>query len=157
MPASFPYSESDAATELGLSLPISANHAWLIALAGKTALPYSASDLLGKTGHFSGSRTVQQAGQFNYFVDVSGNNFFDASLNGIGETNAAANLSVTTLVSPTKYTGNIKVTNVTLGRSLVLSYVGSGVWGGASGGGAGGIGIAFNTGQTYQFTIYPST
>jgi hypothetical protein len=155
LPSSFPISESQIAAEVGLSLPVSSNNAWLIALAGKAALPYSASDFLGKTGHFSGSKTVQQAGQFNYFVDLGGAPLFDATLNGASETNAAAYLSVTTLTPPTNYTGPIIVTNVTLNRSLVLSYVGSGTWGGSSGGGAGGIGLQGQTGQTYALTIYP--
>lgn len=146
---------SQIITELNLSTPVSINHAYILALANKTGLPISFSDLLGETARFDGSRTVQQAGQFNYFVDLSGNAFFDVSFNSAGETNAAAYLQVTTTSAPSKFTGNIIAINNTLGRSLVLSYVGGGVWGGSSGGGAGGIGLSFNAGQTYSLTIKP--
>lgn len=147
---------SAVATELGTSLPLSVNNPWVIALAGKTGLPLSASDLLGKSGNVNTTQTVQQAGNFNYFISVSNLPFFDAQINSIGETNAAAYLAVRSANTPSIYTGKIKVTNTTLGRSLVLSYVGGGVWGGSSGGGAGGIGISFAAGQTFNFTIYPS-
>jgi hypothetical protein len=159
LPASFPLSMSQIATELGLSLPLSINHPWVLALAAKPTLPVSFSDLLGQSGHVNANGTVQQQSAFVFYVDFTGTPFFSVSggyIWRLEEANSAANLSVfSTDLHPT-YTGNVIATNTTLGRSLVLSYVGNGQWGGSAGGGAGGIGIFSNAGATYNFTIYPS-
>jgi hypothetical protein len=154
LPAAFPLSMSQIATELGLSLPLSINHPWVIALAGKTALPVSFSDLLGKSGHCNASGTVRMdagGGNIFYLVNVVPNvQFFDSQISQIIEQQIGPPIGVTAANTPTAYTGSLIVTNTTLNRSSVLTYVGSGEWAGDSG-----IGLYGNDGQTYNFTIYP--
>lgn len=162
LPNFFPISMSQVATELGLSLPLSMQHSWVMALADKTAPPVSFSDLLGQSGHVNASGSVQQRTNSDFFVDLPTTAVFFSRTGGYISQLEESTLGNDLLVSSTSfpvpgYTGKIKVTNTTLGRSLVLSYIGSAQWGGASGGGAGGIGIFGNAGSTYNFTIYPST
>lgn len=54
LPTTLPISMSDIATELGISPPFSLGDAACLALAGKTALPVSMSDFLGKTYNLYG-------------------------------------------------------------------------------------------------------
>ncbi|MGN6084922.1 hypothetical protein [Trinickia sp.] len=160
LPASFPLSMSQVATELGLSLPLSLNHPWVIALGGVgPTLPLGFSDLLGQSGHVNANGTVQQISNVDYRVNLTGTPFFSrfgGYISTLEETTFSTNLLVSNTDLHPTYTGKIKIINTTLGDSLVLSYIGSGQWGGATGGGAGGIGIFGHAGATYNFTIYPS-
>ena len=67
LPASFPMSMSQIATELGLSLPLSISDPWVLALAGKSALPVSFSDLLGQTARPNFNATPSSDGTFMQF------------------------------------------------------------------------------------------
>lgn len=160
LPASFPLSMSQIATELGLSLPLSINHPWVIALGGVgPTLPLSFSDLLGRSGHVNTNGTIHERSSLDYYVPLTGTPFFDALgyyVSNLEEVGVGAYLTVSINNPGSLYTGKIKVTNVSLGYSLVLSYVGNGNWGGNTGGGAGGIGLSGRAGNTYNFTIYPS-
>lgn len=156
LPASFPLSMSQIATELGLSLPLSLTHPWVLLLNGGGP-PVSFSQLLGLTGRFDGNEVITGSG-FNYAVSLGGAPFFSGTLNGLSETTASANLQLVASSAP-NWTGNVFVKDNTTGLSKVLAFQGGSppTWGGASGGGAGGIGIFGNTGQTHSFTILPST
>jgi hypothetical protein len=159
LPASFPLSMSQVATELGRSLPLSMNDPMVLALASKPNLPASFSDLLGQSGHVNANGTVQQFGTFDYRVNFTGTPFFSpigGYISTLQESTTSQNLAVFSTDLHPSWTGKILVTNTSLGRSLKLSFVGNGQWGGPSGGGAGGIGIFANAGATYNFTIYPS-
>lgn len=118
LPASLPLSMSQIATELGLALPLSLNHAWVLALAQKTALPVSFSDLLGKTGRFDGNVNITGTG----IGALSNAPFFGGTLNSIE--NQGGQLSINCVNAPVDYTGSIKLTNHTTGISAVLPYYG---------------------------------
>ncbi|MGF6777826.1 hypothetical protein [Paraburkholderia sp. GAS334] len=125
LPASFTLSMSQIAAELGLSLPLSLNHAWVEALANKSGLPVSFSDLLGKTGRFDGNISINVTG-FGPFP--SGSTLFGATLSQItGGYNGATLLTVEIDFNngtwPPNYTGNFKLTNNSTGASCVLSQL----------------------------------
>lgn len=160
LPASFPLSMSQIATELGLSLPLSINNAWVLLLSGKGALPVSFSDLLGKSGRFDGASNIQEADSFDYFAPLPNVQFFGSALTSIDESSANG-LSVFTqrgslaAHNPSK----ILVKDNTTGQSAVLSQVpGTGTltvalqWNVKPGS----IGIFGNAGQSHSFTILPS-
>lgn len=165
LPAAFPMSMSQIATELGLSLPLSINHAWVIALAHKNALPVSFSDLLGKTGRFDGSATGQIAGgQFTtVFIGVSAP-LFDGQISQLSvaeEPGNAYSLQLTFASPPTPgarapyWPYNIRVTNNTTGASFVLPNIGQYAWSVT----ASGSNPYFNvirSGFTDSFTFLPS-
>ncbi len=131
LPASF-LSMQQIATELGLSLPLSLNHPWVIALAGKSALPVSFSDLLGKTAQFNGSVTFQMGsgGSFGYISSITSlGAFFGGSggvLNNMFDTSGNSAQLVFS-VAP-NWSGNIKVTNQTTGASAILTKQNATTW-----------------------------
>lgn len=157
LPSTPPLSGFQVATELGLPLPLSMNHAWVIALANKSALPVSFSDLLGKAGSFSGS--VTGAGGSGTFLSASfpipNPQLFDVKLNNINEQSGSIRLGFVSVGGspPAYYSGNVIVTNVTYGLSAVLTpgwTVGQGnVWIGT------GPSIVPPNGSVVEFTVYP--
>jgi hypothetical protein len=127
----------------------------VIALAGKTARPVSFSNLLGKSGHCSVSGVTQEvvgSDPMEFYVSFPSVPFFDSAFSQISEINGG--VSIVSSSAPHFYTGNIVVTNATLGIALVCNYVGSGTWQNNSGSG---IGLGGHVGQTYNFTINPHT
>lgn len=160
LPASFPLSMSQIATELGLSLPLSINHPWVLLLAGKTALPVSFSEFLGKSGHYTGSSQIQQAGTFEYFVTFTGAAFFNSSIIEISET-PAGGITVFTSQGSHAVQNPLKilVKDNTTGQSAILTQVpstGNGLIGLQWQLNPGSVGIFGNVGQTHNFTILPS-
>jgi hypothetical protein len=147
LPASFPMSMSQIATELGLSLPLSINNAWVIALAGKSALPVGFSDLLGKAGHFSGNLTTGAAGQV-FEVDFTSSFFFGGQLQYFRQQTVS---TVLVFSSAPNWSGNIIVTNTTLGVSSVLTKTNSTQWNGNAPQGMLGL-----NGSVNNITVYPS-
>ncbi|WP_157648387.1 hypothetical protein [Burkholderia ubonensis] len=150
LPASFPLSMSQVATELGLAMPLSINHAWVIALAGKSGLPVSFSDLLGKTGRFDGNLTMTANISDTFTSDPSAP-FFGGTFHGMDQANNG-NLAAFFSGSP-GWSGNISVKNNTTGASGILSKVDANTWQllGAN------PNIVRNRGsQTDSFTILPS-
>lgn len=128
LPSSPPLSLSQVATELGLSAPLSLGHAWIIALAGKSALPVSMSDLLGKTGRFDGSVLCNGPTGFDWTINLNDAPFFGGTLNRVD-----ANINNTTPVwvffdSAPNFSGNIIVKNNTTGASLVFAKQSSTQW-----------------------------
>ncbi|WP_157639440.1 hypothetical protein [Burkholderia ubonensis] len=150
LPASFPLSMSQIATELGLSLPLSINHAWVIALAGKSGLPVSFSDLLGKTGRFDGNLTMTANISDTFTSDPSAP-FFGGTFHGMDQANNG-NLVASFSGSP-GWSGNISVKNNTTGASGVLSKVDANTWQLL---GANPNIVRNRGGQTDSFTILPS-
>ena len=156
LPAAFPLSMSQVATELGLSLPLSLSHAWVEALAQKAALPVSFSDLRGKTGRFDGNVSINVTG-FGPFP--TGSTLFGATLSQIlGSYNGATLLTVEIDFNngtwPPNYTGNFKLTNNSTGASCVLSQLSPGAsntWRNSSP-----PQNIIRKGQTDNFTILPS-
>lgn len=146
LPASFPLSMSQIATELGLSLPLSINHAWVIALAGKSVLPVSFSDLLGKSGHFGGGLVGSGAGSV-LAVSFSSAPFFGGVLASMTQQSNSLTL---TFSSAPNWSGNINVTNTTISVSSVLTKQNSTTW-------IGNGNLLPTNGVTNNITVYPST
>lgn len=126
LPSSPPLSGSQVATELGLSLPLSMNNAKVLALAGKSALPLSFSDLLGKSGSVSGNFLCSQVGSpyFYYYIDFANSPFFGGTL---GQMQSVSNGTGVVSLYPNSTTnwGNIgesvTVKNNTTGVSVTLN------------------------------------
>lgn len=148
LPVAFPLSMSQVATELGLSLPLSMSNPWVIALAGKSALPVSFSNLLGKTGRYDGSNTVSSGPVYSISLN---NPFFGGTLNSLSQ-QGAGNLTLGFSSAP-NWSGNIKVTNNSSGAIGVLSKQNSTTWFLA---GANGNILSTRSGNTDSFTILPS-
>lgn len=153
LPASFPLSMSQIATELGRTLPLSLLDSWVIALAGKSGAPVSFSNLLGKTGRFDGVRTAAQTGSGGnivYHVDTAAP-FFGGSLSTLNE-NLFGTVTLTTTVAP-NWTGNISVKNNSNGVSAVLAYQGGSPpsWSASSQGV-----VIPDASSAYSYTILPS-
>lgn len=144
LPTSFPMSMSQIATELGLLLPLSINHAWVIALAGKSGLPVSFSDLLGQTAQPTWSGTPSGDGT----VMTMSVPFFRGTASSV---NAPINIlnpiSVTFSVSP-NWNGNIKITNNSTGSNTVLTKANSTTWSGN--------GVIMRGGITDNYKLSPS-
>ncbi|MGG1943188.1 hypothetical protein AB1286_33150 [Trinickia sp. NRRL B-1857] len=154
LPASFPFSMSDVATELGLTLPLSINHPWVIALAFKSALPVSFSDLLGQSGHFDGNVTGNGGGGTSSAPFPTGSKFFGGTLSVI--TDQSGSITLSFLIPPggvyPNWTGNIKVVNVTAGLSVVLTKSNLSTWVGT-----GSASLVPPNGTANHLTVYPST
>ena len=150
LPAAFPLSMSQVATELGLSLPLSMNHAWVLALAGKADLPMSLSDLLGKTGSFNGNLSV--AGGVNYANFHNGTPWFSTTLNVLGDGGGGTSYASLEMQSGSTWTANISVKNNTTNTTCVFSPHSSTEWRfvGAY------QGTLIRSGYTDNFTILPS-
>jgi hypothetical protein len=128
LPASFPLSLSQIATELGLALPLSLNHAWVEALAGVSGLPLSFSQLLGKTGRFDGSLLPQNIGSpfFEWDLNFSNAPFFGAQMNTLSWTSSGTGqVFLGPFNTASTWTGNVIVKNNTTGISQVLTPVGN--------------------------------
>ncbi|MCO1349255.1 hypothetical protein L0Z31_17470 (plasmid) [Burkholderia vietnamiensis] len=151
LPASFPLSMSQVATELGLSLPLSMSNSWVIALAGKSALPVSFSNLLGKTGRFDGNLTTQSGGTSPPTVKVIPNTTFFGGTIATVASNTGGGCSLVFSSTP-NWTGKIRITNNTLGLSAVFTFAGGNLWTTSTGGG-----FIGTVGSTYSFTILPSS
>lgn len=157
LPASFPLSMSQIATELGLSLPLSINHPWVIALAGKSSLPVSFSDLLGKTGRFDGSRTPNFFGSpFNVWrLTLSAAPFFGGVMvnfevpGTISGPTVGAQGTLSFSAAP-GWSGNILLKNNTTLVNMVLAKSSSTAWIGAT------PANLIRSGQADSFTILPS-
>lgn len=149
LPASFPMSMSQIATEIGLSLPMSLNHAWVVALAGKSGLPVSFSDLLGQSGRYDGNNAV---GGVNPASISLNNPFFRGTLSVAAQSTLNGNLTLSFSVAP-NWSGNILMKNNTTGASAVLGKQNSTTW---SVNGASGNILALREGGTDNFTILPS-
>jgi hypothetical protein len=147
LPSSPPLSGTQVATELGLSLPLSMNHAWVIALAGKSALPVSFSDFLGKTGHFDGNLTTGAAGQ-TFEVDFTSSFLFGGQLQYFRQQIVS---TVLVFSSAPNWSGNIIVTNATEGVSSTLTKTNGTQWNGGAPQGMLGL-----NGSVNNITVYPS-
>lgn len=132
LPASFPLSMQQVAAELGLSLPLSINHPWVIALAGKAALPVSFSNLLGQTGSFNGSVTFRMGSGVafgNVTSITSVGSLFGAPisyLDNMGDTSGAS--ARINFSSPPNWSGKIVLTNQSAGATAVLTKQDSLTW-----------------------------
>lgn len=137
LPASFPLSLSQIAAELGLSLPLSISHPWVIALAGKSALPVSFSDLLGKTGSFTAGVTFQMGSGAN-FGSVNSTTplgaLFSAGIiymdNMGDQSGSSARIFFST---PPNWSGNFLLTNQNTGGTALLTKQNSTTWATTSG------------------------
>jgi len=150
LPASFPLSMSQVATELGLTLPLSMNHAWVLALANKGALPVSFSDLLGKSGSFNGLLTGNNIGGSTVQVSFANAPMFNAGLN-VCTVTPALTQTLLDFNSVPSYAGNLKFTNTTTGVSVTLSNQGGAVWTVNSA-----PANLIRQGITDNFTVFPS-
>lgn len=136
--ASFPLSMAQIAAELQLALPLSINHTWVIALAGKSALPVSFSDLLGKTGSFNGSVTFTMGSGVSFGNVQSSPSplsaFFGGTIStittGIGN-GSSGSINFDTSQPAPNWSGNIKITNQTAGASGVMTKQSAYVWSGS--------------------------
>lgn len=145
LPASLPVSMSQIANEVGLGLPLSVNHAWLLQLIGKVGFPISFTDFLSKTGRFDGSLPATSGGTFTIFF--SNAPFFGGQLSSMnGDASGNSNLFFS---SAPNWTGNIKAINNTTSASCVMPKTSSTTWGGT-------VGNILRPGQTDSITILPS-
>ena len=152
LPASFPLSMSQVATELGLSLPLSINHAWVIALAGKSALPVSFSDLLGQTATATGSATATAGG--GGIIAPFSSPWIRGQISQLGATTGGApgNTVSISFSSAPNWSGNILLKNNTTSASIILPKLNSIAWQVNSN-----PGNIVRSGFTDSFTIQPST
>lgn len=124
LPAAFPLSMSQVATELGLPLPLSMNHAWILALADKTALPLSLSDLLGKSGRVDGAFNVNSNGSGGPETPFT---FFGGQIWQIGNFGDFF-VNVNNGISLPSYLGPIQVINHTTGVTTRATWSGFDNW-----------------------------
>ncbi|MGN6410817.1 MAG: hypothetical protein ACTHK9_05025 [Nitrobacter sp.] len=157
LPASYPLSMSQIATELGRTLPLSLLDSWVIVLAGKSGAPVSFGDLLGKTGRIDGNFSVSTTGiptNIDY-LNLSSHQWFGGGLatQSVSQTknNGAGVTSIQFTVSP-NWTGKISVKNNTTGVSGIFSMANSTTWQTATNLGTNFLREAF----TDSFTILPS-
>lgn len=148
LPASFPLSMSQIATELGRALPLSILDSWVVALAGKGGAPVSFSDLLGKTGRYDGSNLVSNGPVYSISLN---NSFFGGTLTSLSQ-QGSGNLTLGFSLAP-NWSGNIKVINNSSGANAVLAKQNSTTWFLA---GASGNILVTRAGNTDSFTILPS-
>jgi hypothetical protein len=144
LPAGYPITALEIANELGLSFPLSLNHPWIIALAGKSGLPVSFSDLLGKSGHFGGNVTGNGGGTL-LSVPFGNAPFFSGQLNAL--TQQGSTLELTFSVAPL-WNGNILVSAPA--GSAVLTKANSTSWVGSS------APILPANNQTVYMTLFPN-
>ncbi|HDR9148918.1 hypothetical protein [Burkholderia vietnamiensis] len=152
LPASFPLSMSQIATELGLSLPLSLTHGWVLALAGKSGPPISFANLLGQTGTATGNATATSGG--GGVNALFSSPWFRGQISLLGSTNGGApglTVSIQFSVAP-NWSGNILLKNNTTGGSIVLPKFNSTAWQVNSN-----PGNIIRAGFTDNFTITPST
>ncbi|MGR3910016.1 hypothetical protein Q3A80_23525 [Burkholderia sp. SR8] len=151
LPASFPMSMSQIAAELGLSLPLSISHPWVIALAGKSGLPVSFSNLLGQTGTATGNATATSGG--GGVNAPFSSPWFRGQISLLGSTNGGApglTVSIQFSAAP-NWSSNILLKNNTTGGSIVLPKFSSTSWQVNSN-----PGNILRAGFTDNFTIAPS-
>ena len=117
LPASFPISISQIASEVALPVPLSINHPRILALANKSGFPISFGDLLGKTGRIDGNFSANSSS-----VILFGNPaFFGTSL--FSGTVSGGGLTLVFNATPS-WTGNILFKNNTTGISSVMNNAG---------------------------------
>ncbi|PRH46123.1 hypothetical protein [Burkholderia multivorans] len=151
LPASFTMSMSQIAAEIGLTLPLSINHPWVIALAGKSALPVGFSDLLGQTGTATGNATATSGG--GGIIAPFSSPWFRGQISQLGATTGGLpGLTVSIAFSSApNWNGNILLKNNTTGGSIVLAKQNSTSWQVNSN-----PGNIVRAGFTDNFTIMPS-
>lgn len=131
LPASFPLSMTQIAAEIGKTLPLSLLDPWVVALAGKRGAPVGFTDLLGKTGSFNGSVTIQMGSGVNFgnrFSITPLGSFFGATISGIDGYDATSTSARIIFNTAPNWTGNIKITNQSSGASGILIKQNSTTW-----------------------------
>lgn len=134
LPASAPISMSQIAAELQLALPLALGNDWVRQLAGQASGSTGAIgilSLLGKTGSFNGSVTIQMGSGVNFGNRISITSmgqFFGASIQSIDGYDASSTSARITFNSAPNWSGNIKITNQTAGASGVLTKLNSTTW-----------------------------
>ncbi|QTD88882.1 hypothetical protein [Burkholderia anthina] len=151
LPASFPLSMSQVATELGLSLPLNLENGWVMALAGRGSPPVSFSNLLGQTGTATGNAPASSGG--GGITAPFSSPWFRGQISQLGATTGGApGLTVSiSFSSAPNWNGNILLKNNTTGGSIVLPKVNSTSWQANSN-----PGNIVRAGFTDNFTITPS-
>lgn len=149
--ANFPLSMSQIASELGLTLPLSMAHGWVISLAGKSSLPASFSDLLGQTGTANGNASASSGG--GGIIAPFSSPWFRGQISQLGATTGGApGLTVSiSFSSAPNWNGSILLKNNTTGGSIVLTKQNSISWQVNSN-----PGNIVRAGFTDNFTIQPS-
>lgn len=131
LPVSGPISLSQIANEVGLSLPVSINHPWLLTLINKPGLPVSFSDFYGKAGRYDGSLLCQSEGG-SQVIQFSSSPWFGGQLSNLV---AVQNIFtgqyslILGCASAPNWGGNLSVRNNTTGVSIVLPKMDSVDWG----------------------------
>ncbi|WP_175692961.1 hypothetical protein [Burkholderia ambifaria] len=151
LPASPPMSMSQIAAELGLGLPLSITHGWVLALAGKASAPVSFSDLLGQTGTATGNATGSSGG--GGITAPFSSSWFRGQISQLGATIGGPpgpTVSISFSSAP-NWNGNILLKNNTTNSSIVLAKQNSTAWQVNSN-----PGNIVRVGFTDNFTITPS-
>jgi hypothetical protein len=173
MPANLPISMSQVAAELGLPLPLSFNHPWVIYLAGKTALPVSMSDFESMQASWTGVQTIGKSFGTPTFWEIPG---IDPNTNKaiplFGDAAVTKGSHVLQMIYNEDGTGqtrlhltqyipcNVLVTDNSTGQSAVLTYGGIAPSGYAYQGYPfwwvnGDIGLYNHENQTHSFAFSP--
>jgi hypothetical protein len=148
---------SQIATELGLSLPLNLQHAWVRALAQVGGAACDFNSLRGKTGRFDGSGLASSTGG-GVFVNLGFAPWFGGQLVTLGGTFGGPFGTHTSLTfqgggpPAPNWTGNIKVTNNTTSTSVILPKQDAFTWGNNLA-----PSNLVRSGFTDSFTIIPST
>ncbi|MDN7178574.1 hypothetical protein M0D69_11180 [Caballeronia sp. SEWSISQ10-4 2] len=151
LPSSGAISMSQIANEVGLSLPVSINHPWLLLLAGKAGFPVSFSDFYGRTGRFDANLLGQTFGNGDIFVRLGNTPFFGGALFGMDAGFPDSGHSQLLFSSAPNWPGNLLFKNNTTGVGVVLSKSNSTTWLAASN-----PANLIRTGITDSFTVVPS-
>lgn len=138
-------SMSQIATELGLSLPLSLQHAWVRALAQVSGAACDFNSLRGKTGRFDGSLPCSGSTILSIVMNAP---FFGGTIGSLSNNTNTTALTLSINVTFPHWTGNVFVKNNSTGVSATLSFNGTG-WSGT--------GSLLRSGFTDNFTILPSS
>jgi hypothetical protein len=157
LPVSGPISLSQIANEVGLSLPISINHPWLLTLTNKAGLPVSFSDFYGKTGRYDGSLICQSEGS-SQVIEFGSSPWFGGQLSNLA---AVQNIFtgqyslILGCASPPNWSGHLLVRKNTSEVSIILPKMDSVDWG-LQGSSPVTPANLLRIGNTHSFTIVPS-
>ena len=135
LPASPPITMAQIAAELGLAFPVSLSHSFILALAGKSSVPISMSDLLGKTGSANFTTSNSYAAPsgsslnfpFGFIVTLWG-----GTISGISQdqnNNITLSFATGSGVQAPSWNGNFKFTDVNTGETATLTKQNATLWG----------------------------
>jgi hypothetical protein len=113
-------SMSQIAAELGLSLPLSLQHAWVRALAQVSGAACDFNSLRGKTGRFDGNLPTQASAGF--FITFNNAPFFGGGLQTAQYIVNTGEADIFFNALPAAWRGNLLLRNNSTGAQAVLAF-----------------------------------